>query len=75
MEKKVVLITGGSSGIGKTTGGYLASKGMKVYGTTRNLSKYPDFSDFTLLELDVKAILKAEQEMANARAEEPQKQS
>jgi len=29
----VVLITGVSSGIGKSTAGYLASKGMKVFGT------------------------------------------
>lgn len=53
MEKKVVLITGGSSGIGKTTGKYLSAKGMQVYGTTRDLKKYPSFTDFSLLELDV----------------------
>ncbi|MEM8927562.1 MAG: SDR family oxidoreductase [Bacteroidota bacterium] len=54
MENNVVLITGGSSGIGKVTGLYLSSLGMKVYGTTRNLKKYTDFNSFTLLELDVK---------------------
>ena len=54
MEQKIVLITGGSSGIGKSIGNYLKSKGHKVYGTTRNLSNYPDFSDFDLLELDVR---------------------
>ena len=54
MKNKVVLITGGSSGIGKTTGIYLSSQGMKVYGTTRSLEKYSDFDHFTLLELDVK---------------------
>ncbi len=54
MENKVVLITGGSSGIGKIAGIYLSSQGMKVYGTTRNLTKHTDFNDFTLLELDVK---------------------
>ncbi|MBC6998746.1 SDR family oxidoreductase [Cytophaga sp. FL35] len=53
MEKKVVLITGGSSGIGKSIGLYLKSKGFKVYGTTRNLEKYPDFELFNLLEMDV----------------------
>jgi len=53
MEHKVVLITGGSSGIGKSIGLYLKSKGFKVYGTTRNLAKYPDFEVFELLELDV----------------------
>jgi short-subunit dehydrogenase len=54
MEQKIVLITGGSSGIGKSIGNYLKSKGHKVYGTTRNLSNYPDFNDFDLLELDVR---------------------
>ena len=54
MNKKVVLITGGSSGIGKATGIYLKNKGFVVYGTTRNLKKYPDFNHFPLLELDVK---------------------
>jgi len=53
MEQKVVLITGGSSGIGKSIGLYLKSKGFKVYGTTRNLAKHPDFEIFDLLELDV----------------------
>jgi short-subunit dehydrogenase len=54
MKRKVVLITGGSSGIGKSIGQYLISKGFMVYGTTRSLKKHPDFKDFTLLELDVK---------------------
>lgn len=53
MQQKVVLITGGSSGIGKSIGLYLQSKGHKVYGTSRNLSKYPDFKSFELLELEV----------------------
>jgi len=53
MQQKVVLITGGSSGIGKSIGLYLQSKGLKVYGTTRKLSNYPDFESFELLELEV----------------------
>ncbi|MEM8506772.1 MAG: SDR family oxidoreductase [Bacteroidota bacterium] len=53
MERKVVLITGGSSGIGQATGKYLSSKGYRVYGTTRNLDKHKDFKHFELLELDV----------------------
>ncbi|WP_209400034.1 SDR family oxidoreductase [Pseudozobellia sp. WGM2] len=53
MKKKVVLITGGSSGIGKSIGLYLKSMGFKVYGTTRSLEKHPDFEVFDLLELDV----------------------
>ncbi len=54
MKSKTVLITGGSSGIGKAIGKYLTTKGHTVYGTTRNISKYSDFEEFTLLEMDVR---------------------
>ncbi|MFH6604153.1 SDR family oxidoreductase [Maribacter algicola] len=54
MKHKVVLITGGSSGIGKAIGFYLRSQGFTVYGTTRNLGNYPDFDVFELLQLDVR---------------------
>ncbi len=54
MEMKVVLVTGGSSGIGRSIGNYLGEHGYKVYGTTRDLSKQSDFGDFDLLELDVR---------------------
>ena len=37
---KIVLITGASSGIGKTIGEYLIQKNYKVYGTSRNPSNY-----------------------------------
>ncbi|WP_289062875.1 SDR family oxidoreductase [uncultured Zobellia sp.] len=53
MEQKIVLITGGSSGIGKSIGLYLKSKGFKVYGTTRNLARHQDFEVFDLLQLNV----------------------
>lgn len=49
---KVVLITGGSSGIGKAIGTYLQDKGYRVYGTSRNPSKYSDQSSFPLLAFD-----------------------
>ena len=49
---KVVLITGGSSGIGKSVGEYLQAKGFKVYGTSRNPDRYPD-SVFPIVALDV----------------------
>ncbi|UJH67563.1 SDR family oxidoreductase [Allomuricauda sp. SCSIO 65647] len=55
MEKKVVLITGGSSGIGKSIGIYLSEKGYKVYGTTRNLKNHSDFNAFELIQLQVKS--------------------
>ena len=54
MKNKTVLITGGSSGIGKSIGKYLVTKGYAVYGTTRSLTKNKDFRDFTLLEMDVR---------------------
>ena len=49
---KVILITGASSGIGKAIGDFLCTKDFKVYGTSRNPSKYLD-SKFQLFELDV----------------------
>ncbi len=51
--QKVVLITGASSGIGKSIGEYLTEKGFKVYGTSRNPENYLD-SKFELLALDVR---------------------
>jgi len=50
---KVVLITGGSSGIGKCIGEFLTNKGYTVYGTSRNPDRYPD-SKFPIVALDVK---------------------
>jgi len=49
----VVLITGGSSGIGKSIGIYLTDKGYTVYGTSRNPDRFTDFTHFDLLQLDV----------------------
>jgi len=49
---RIVLITGGSSGIGKSIGEYLNDKGFTVYGTSRNPEKYID-SKFPILEMDV----------------------
>ena len=50
--KKVILITGGSSGIGKSVGEFLTEKGFIVYGTSRNASKIKNHS-FKLVSLDV----------------------
>lgn len=50
---KVVLITGGSSGIGKAVGEYLLSKGFTVYGTSRKPEQVTG-SVFPLLALDVR---------------------
>ncbi|MEO5777568.1 MAG: SDR family oxidoreductase [Flavobacterium sp.] len=50
---KVVLITGGSSGIGKAIGEFLFDKGFTVYGTSRNPEKITN-SVFPLIALDVR---------------------
>ena len=42
MADKIVLITGASSGIGKTCAEYLATKGYTVYGASRNAPFPPD---------------------------------
>ena len=49
---KVVLITGGSSGIGKSVGEFLMQKEFKVYGTSRNPNSIKNHP-FQLLALDV----------------------
>jgi len=49
---KVVLITGASSGIGKSIANYLYNKGFVVYGTSRNPDKVKDVQ-FNMVALDV----------------------
>jgi NAD(P)-dependent dehydrogenase (short-subunit alcohol dehydrogenase family) len=50
---KVILITGGSSGIGKAIGEFLHHKGFVVYGTSRNPGRIVN-SVFPLLAMDVR---------------------
>lgn len=50
---KVILITGGSSGIGKSVGDFLMQQGFCVYGTSRNPERFTH-SLFPLIPLEVK---------------------
>ena len=56
---KIVLITGASSGIGKSIALFLNEKGFKVYGTCRNPKKY-NISKFSLLKCDINSISEIE---------------
>src|SRR5690606_36778617 len=49
----VVLITGGSSGIGKTVGNFLQKKGYRVYGSSRKPQQVTG-SLFTLVAIVVR---------------------
>ena len=50
---QVVLVTGASSGIGKSIATHLHTLGYRVYGTSRSPKKYAQDFPFPLLELDV----------------------
>ncbi len=64
---KVVLITGGSSGIGKSIGVFLQQKGLIVYGTSRNPERILD-SVFPLVALDVRDVHSIHAAVANVIA-------
>ena len=65
---KVVLITGGSSGIGKSIGEFLSQKGFTVYGTSRSPERYPD-SKIKLVALDVADVLSVEKAIETVATE------
>ncbi|WP_299891922.1 SDR family oxidoreductase [uncultured Lacinutrix sp.] len=68
---KVILITGGSSGIGKSIGEYLTKNGFTVYGTSRSAEKYKDHP-FKIVGLDVKDIDSINKAVAEVIAAEGQ---
>lgn len=66
---QVVLITGGSSGIGKCIGEFLLARGYKVYGTSRAPERV-EASSFPLLKMDVRAKKTVEQAVKNVMEKE-----
>ncbi|WP_044398579.1 SDR family oxidoreductase [Lacinutrix sp. Hel_I_90] len=68
---KVILITGGSSGIGKSIGEYLTKYGFKVYGTSRSPEKYTNHP-FKIVGLDVKDMKSINSAVAEVIAKEGQ---
>lgn len=56
---KVILITGASSGIGKSISLFLTNKGFKVYGTCRDPNKY-NILEFELLKCDINSQIEIE---------------
>jgi NAD(P)-dependent dehydrogenase (short-subunit alcohol dehydrogenase family) len=62
LDKKVILVTGATSGIGRAVCNVLSEKGHKVYGTGRKAEHFQPLDNFTLLKADVdsfKSILGA----------------
>lgn len=51
-DQKVVLVTGGSSGIGKAIAEYLAEVGYTIYGTSRSVQDQPQ-NGVKMLQMDV----------------------
>ena len=54
-DQSVVLITGGSSGVGQATARLLAERGCKVFGSSRNPSSATGIPGVEMVALDVRA--------------------
>lgn len=54
-QGEVVFITGASSGFGESAAKLLASRGLKVFGTSRRAENGKERDGFTMLRLDVRS--------------------
>jgi NAD(P)-dependent dehydrogenase (short-subunit alcohol dehydrogenase family) len=54
MSQLSVVVTGVSSGIGRTTAEQFAKRGCRVFGTVRNIAKTKPLSGVELVEMDVR---------------------
>lgn len=52
-SSKIVLVTGGSSGIGKAISNHLSTCGYQVFGSSRKAKNGQKFENFTLVKMDV----------------------
>jgi NAD(P)-dependent dehydrogenase (short-subunit alcohol dehydrogenase family) len=69
MEKKVVLVTGVSSGIGRASAQALAGKGCTVFGSMRQLEHAEPVKGVKLVQLDVREQVSIDDAVARVVAE------
>jgi NAD(P)-dependent dehydrogenase (short-subunit alcohol dehydrogenase family) len=53
-DRRVVLVTGASSGIGFATAALFAARGYRTFGTARELGAHPAPKDVEMVKLDVR---------------------
>jgi NAD(P)-dependent dehydrogenase (short-subunit alcohol dehydrogenase family) len=52
-NRKVILITGASSGLGKVCAGYLSQRGHRVFGTSRHPPSQKQVGSLNMVQMDV----------------------